>query len=143
VHRLDVNTHNELYAADHSPARRNEHAPGGSEQVSLATIQSLEQQMPMSAAAAALGISIPDLRRACRLHGIRRWRHRAHAAAAAATSDPALRAVAYAANLRRRYGGRKEAAEAAVEPGGLDALHWTRTARTAGGGDSEPEHQAP
>ncbi len=63
----------------------------------------LETRLPLSAAAAALGVSPADLRRACRPLGVRRWRHRAHAAAAAAAASPVARTVAYAANLRRRY----------------------------------------
>ena len=74
-------------------------------QLSLESIQALEQRFPLAHAAAALGVSPAELRRACRRLGIARWRHRAHAAAAAAIAAPELRTVAYAANLRRRYDG--------------------------------------
>ena len=73
--------------------------------VSLTQIQALERQAPLPAAAASLGMTPSELRRACRRLGIDRWRFRAHAAAAAAAAAPESRAVAYVANLRRRYGG--------------------------------------
>ena len=73
--------------------------------LTLESVLELEARLPLSAAAAALGVSPSELRRACRRLGVRRWRHRAHAAAAAAAASPAARTVAYAANLRRRYGG--------------------------------------
>ena len=71
--------------------------------ITLAAIRTLEQQLPLPDAAATLGVTPAELRRACRSLGITRWQHRAHAAAAAAAAAPELRAVAYAANLRRRY----------------------------------------
>ena len=83
-------------------------------QLTLAAIRSLEQRLPLHAAAAVLGITPHELRAACRHLGISRWHHRAHAAAAAAVAAPERRTVAYAANLRRRYCGGKEAAEAAA-----------------------------
>ena len=77
-------------------------AAGSTLEIALA----LEARLPLPAAAAALGVSPAELRRACRRLGVPRWRHRAHAATAAAAAAPAARTVAYAANLRRRYGGR-------------------------------------
>ena len=89
-------------AADCSirPERRQEASA-----LTLDTIQDLEERLSLSAAAAALGVSPAELRRACRRLGVQRWRHRAHAATAAAVAAPEERAVAYTANLRRKYSG--------------------------------------
>ena len=94
-------------------AGRDDSSEGGGDGVSrgqrlgasltLESVLDLEARLPLSAAAAALGVSPAELRRACRRLGVRRWRHRAHAAAAAAAASPVARTVAYAANLRRRY----------------------------------------
>jgi hypothetical protein len=80
-------------------------AAEGGVSLTLETVLALEARMPLPAAAAALGVSTAELRRACRRLGIPRWRYRAHAATAAAAAAPGARTVAYAANLRRRYGG--------------------------------------
>jgi hypothetical protein len=86
--------------------------------LTLGSVLAMEARMPLSPAAAALGISLSELRRACRRLGVPRWRHRAHAAAAAAAASPTARTVAYAANLRRRYGGQ----QLPPQPGDQEAL---------------------
>ena len=73
------------------------------ESLTMEDLRELEERLPLHAAAASLGISMTDLRRACRRLGIFRWRHRARAAFAAAVAEPEARAVSYAANLRRQY----------------------------------------
>jgi hypothetical protein len=93
--------------------------------LTLESVLELEARLPLSAAAAALGVSPYELRRACRSLGVRRWSHRAHAAAATAVASPAARTMAYAANLRRRYGGAAPAGtpsrdDGDVQPGLFD-----------------------
>ena len=97
--------------------------------LTLEDIRVLEKRHPLAAAAAALGVSPAELRRACRRLGIPRWRHRAHAAAAAALAAPELRTVVYAASLRRRY--RSGGAAAAAGPAG-DDCHQDRDSEGGG-----------
>ena len=71
-------------------------------ELTLELLRELEGRMALPAAAALLGTSPADLRRACRSLGVARWSHRAAAAAQAAMSEPETRAMAYVAILRRR-----------------------------------------
>ena len=104
-------------------------------------VQALEERLPLPAAAAALGVSPAELRRACRRLGVPRWRHRAHAAAAAAVAAPTARAMAYAANLRRRY-GKAAAGSAAGSASSETPTEIDSTGAASGEGESASQHAA-
>ncbi len=110
--------------------------------LTMESLLALEARLPLPAAAAALGVSPAELRRACRRLGVPRWRHRAAAAAAAAAAAPAARTVAYAANLRRRYGNVPSPPQPAPAPSaGGDTASREALSLCCAGDSTHPEPQ--